>query len=846
MLFRWGVNHPLSESRTPSHVFPPRLLLPLALINLAHMHTSNITVLQEEAQRLIALERDILEQMLSEPRILGEPGKGSRATFTRKQTSFDLETLHGEHLKLQQLELVIAVVGTMKAGKSTTINAIVGTEVLPNRNRPMTAIPTLIRHTPGQVEPILEFDNNGPIEALMVHLRKAADHSGNRSLVQRLQADRDMAAVLQQLDAGEAFPTRYRGAEAIFGFLRTLNDLVRLSAALNVPFPFSDYDEVHEIPVIQVEFAHLQGTDQSQGTLTLLDTPGPNEAGQPHLRKMLSQQLAKASAVLAVLDFTQLKSEADAQIQAELKEIASVAQGRMYALVNKFDEADRNSDSPDEVRRFVADELTEGRIPTGCIFPVSSRRAYLANRARTTLATEQALPSADQHPWVADFGVEAFGGRWAKLIGDSGHVKEAAADLWEQSMFEAPVNGIIRFAQRRAAILALSSAASKLLDTATRLANFFNTRETALGKSSQELQDQIEALQSDIDRVEESEADARKVANATLKDLKKDSDTMMKQVKSEVSIAIEHIFKERKKEEEEKAASKREAMAAAAGNSMSIFAMLAGAFKGAARDHERSDTPYFDPTTPVMRFTSRSEAEAKLAAVHKELNRIIQAGESSMKDSMSSALDSFQQNFTENVLARARLIIDEMRSRLKDDGFDLRLDIPEAATLSLPAGGAQLMGELIAEKTESQTKSRRQSGVWGTVCSWFGTDDWGWEDYSVNVDVYEIDSRAIRKAVGKDIDAVFEGLDEALVEKIRTPLQKGIDRFFHQFRETVEHIRGDLLQGQEDKRRTRTEQEELLRCLANLKKNLPAIQSDTDGLNRDVNEGLGLGGKALA
>ncbi len=65
--------------------------------------------------------------------------------------------LNNELRKISRLEMVLAIVGTMKAGKSTTINAIVGTEVLPNRNRPMTALPTLIRHTPGQKEPVLHF-----------------------------------------------------------------------------------------------------------------------------------------------------------------------------------------------------------------------------------------------------------------------------------------------------------------------------------------------------------------------------------------------------------------------------------------------------------------------------------------------------------------------------------------------------------------------------------------------------------------------------------------------------------------------------------------------------------------
>lgn len=67
------------------------------------------------------------------------------------------EMLQNELCKVTRLEMVLAIVGTMKAGKSTTINAIVGTEVLPNRNRPMTALPTLIRHTCGKKIPYCIF-----------------------------------------------------------------------------------------------------------------------------------------------------------------------------------------------------------------------------------------------------------------------------------------------------------------------------------------------------------------------------------------------------------------------------------------------------------------------------------------------------------------------------------------------------------------------------------------------------------------------------------------------------------------------------------------------------------------
>ena len=61
--------------------------------------------------------------------------------------------------------MVLAVVGTMKAGKSTTINAIVGREILPNRNRPMTALPTLIEHAPGQKNPFCTLKHASPFQS---------------------------------------------------------------------------------------------------------------------------------------------------------------------------------------------------------------------------------------------------------------------------------------------------------------------------------------------------------------------------------------------------------------------------------------------------------------------------------------------------------------------------------------------------------------------------------------------------------------------------------------------------------------------------------------------------------
>ncbi len=51
----------------------------------------------------------------------------------------------------------------------------------------------------------------------------------------------------------------YHGEEEIFTGLASLNDLVRLAAAMGTEFPFDEYAEVQKLPVIDVEFSHLVG-----------------------------------------------------------------------------------------------------------------------------------------------------------------------------------------------------------------------------------------------------------------------------------------------------------------------------------------------------------------------------------------------------------------------------------------------------------------------------------------------------------------------------------------------------------------------------------------------------------
>jgi len=798
------------------------------------VHEKNIETLREEANRLLSVEITLLTKMMDEPGVIAKAHAGQTQTFDRSTTPKHIEVLEGEQTKLIDLEMVLAVVGTMKAGKSTAINAIVGTEVLPNRNRPMTALPTLIRHTPGQLAPLLRFENDKPVVKLMHELRNAIENRRNDETIRGLETDPDMKSLIEGLRAGGNPNQRYEGAEEIFKFLKGLNDLVRLAKELDVEFPFSDYDEIHELPVIEVEFAHLPESPLTAGRLTLLDTPGPNESGQPHLRKMLKEQLSKASAVLAILDFTQLKSDADAQIRSDLKDIASLAEGRLYTLVNKFDQKDRHGDSASDVRSFVANTLMEGTMSEEDVFPVSARWAYLANRAKHELSVHGHVQA--DHAWVADFGEEAFGRRWESKIGDQLAVKEGADLLWNDSMFNAPLEGVIKKAHARAATFAIDSAAAKLVDMAEKMDNLLSTRETALSKSAKELQSQINALQNDVHRVESSEATAKHRAKATLSELTKGTGKVFDKIKGDVSNALDLYFKEGKAIEKQGHEIRRKELTAETASKKSGLAGFFAAFSVSqstweSQSHGAAD---FDPDSPVMKFSDRQEAQALIRKIETSVSSCFRDTEKTMKAAMNGAINSFEKEFTNSVVAEARTIVDEMKDRLKDSGFSVTLKLPNATKLALGFSGSDMLGELISEKSKTVTRQRRQSGTWGSICSFFGTSDWGWEDYKVTEEFFEIDIQKIRKAMDKSLEETFEGLDRSIAQFIETPLNEAINDFFAQFKQTVEQIRGDLLQSIRDQESSKAEQAALMRKLNAIKKNVPDVLTDSRALKEDA------------
>ncbi|MCN5898942.1 dynamin family protein [Escherichia coli] len=790
------------------------------------MHEKNIALLCDEADRLLQLNINLLRQMVEEPDVLSDSKNENRLLFDKQKALKRIEELEGEQIKTARREMVLAVVGTMKAGKSTTINAIVGQEILPNRNRPMTSVPTLIRHVPGKTEPVLHLEHIQPVRNLLITLQEKLATPAGQQVAQTLQQTGDTRELLDILTDDGWLKNEYHGEEEIFTGLASLNDLVRLAAAMGTEFPFDEYAEVQKLPVIDVEFSHLVGMDACQGTLTLLDTPGPNEAGQPQMEVMMRDQLQKASAVLAVMDYTQMNSKADEDVRKELNAIADVSAGRLFVLVNKFDEKDRNGDGADAVRQKVPAMLNSDVLPASRVYPGSSRQAYLANRALHELRKNGTLPVDEA--WVDDFVREAFG-RMKKdyVCKDSELATEGATDLWECSLIDQLITEVILSSHSRAAALAVDSAAAKLMQNAENISEYLSLRHQGLMQSIQSLQAHITSLLEDIREI----ADCQEQVTADVRMAMEEIDARTRELLTGVCTSLEEELndyfrsgkrKEQQMLEEENSAQPRERNA---------FAFFHDIF-GTGNQHDRMRD--FDPDSPEIKFSDRREALELMTQIESTVTSLHREAEAQFRSELEKIVSGIETGFRGTALYATENIAGRINTRLEDEGFTVKISFPAVSQLQTRLAVKTNLSALMEERTETVTRRRRQSGLWGKICGAFGTSDWGWETYKEDVSRSVININTVRKEVMSLTRAYFGELQASIEQDINQPVRQEIDAFFCAFREKVEQLRNTLIQSSEDHKRDQQAQERLTRRLQALNERVPELITDSKALREEL------------
>ena len=464
---------------------------------------SDIYAIQQSVVDVLTQVRDLMNY--ASQKLESSSGKERRYAEHAK-------SIENEITKVKNLELRMAIAAPMKAGKSTIINAIVGQDILPSRNAAMTTLPTEIVFSKDVTEPKLKLryqldpESDDFVDIYSVLRRSWRKLQEQISTIGIDQASEDIAEYphLQDLlryvnDSPEiAFLSEVSGTEAIQKSLTDLNDLVRLCSVL-VP---SDrlLPSLASVPRIEVPFLDENSGLKldSVGKLVIVDTPGPNEAGDLNLGNVVKLQLEASSIILLVLDYTQLNAEAAEKVRSDVDKVSNIrGKDSIYILVNKIDLRKTDKDmTKEQVLEFVQNKFSiQGSSDR--VFEISASRAAYAsnfwNEKKQGSVTPQEMKTSDL------LGMQYYGDSWRKKFQkkvDMDDMEEAANDVWNESGFAEFLEKAIAVLMAQAAPRTLSSA---LNDASGRLKDLQDKTNIQKGSFGQE----VAKLKAEIDAIED-------------------------------------------------------------------------------------------------------------------------------------------------------------------------------------------------------------------------------------------------------------------------------------------------------------------------------------------------------
>ncbi|NMO94987.1 dynamin family protein [Paenibacillus lemnae] len=794
------------------------------------MFKDTVSAVRDEVIRLLSQQRNIISDLLESEDMVMERDEQQERSLDRPLAEMWNAALAEELTKVHDLEMTLAVVGTMKAGKSTTINAIVGREVLPNRNRPMTTLPTMIRHQPGQETPVLRFPKPQPFNQAIREIRSALRDMDEEALSSLpVNASDDGRTLVQDILSGHIheLDSAYHGTEGIYDFLKTLNDISRLcdSKNLDLPSPLTEYTSLLELPVIDVEFFHLKHRkQQTNGRLTLIDTPGPNEAGQVHLRGILQEQLHKASAILAVLDYTQLNSEADFEVRMAIEEVAKYSRERLFVLINKFDQKDRNSMGADEVRRYVSKELFEDRLPQEHIFPVSSQLGYLANYALREIAERGCLPSPDQAEWIEDFGDRALGSFWQEDIDDIPRVNKSAERLWQKSDFEEPLDRVIGKAYEEAALIVIQSALEKMNMYDEEILQYLKMRRGSIHIDIDSLKQIITELEHNIQLIQDVQEKAEALSDSAQKELSGTFDLVFNQGNETLKRLIDSLFRHGKRLESERAKLERKNNKKNKGYMSDIISLFKPAQKASIPINE-SGLNVFSNKQDALEFLNK--IQSALVQDSSQIFKQIQSEVNRFVESMEYKLQSEIRDKMEPVLERAA-------SKLNDT-FHLKISFKQHAIKPIQINFESLREDSINVKNVEKKKTRYVR-KWYTL--WLREHT---ESYTVHEDEYHIDTKRMGAAVLENLKASQKKLQQDLDIYMNQELSNNLADYFNHLTSYLDKFLGNLMDGIHDKQKSEESLGKLLSAMESLISVVELHQQDIEPIMNEILSGNPVG-----
>jgi len=621
----------------------------------------NVRDLQKDVVELL---EQISKLMYRASSVLGVDSGENKYTQYEQQIS-------DEAKKVQNLELRMAIVAPMKAGKSTIINAIIGQEILPSRNSAMTTLPTEIIFDAERTEPILHLSQEvlSVFQETLLSLRHKIEALGMERVKERLAQYPHLAEMPKQiLSVGESIPATSKGRKNIIHTLTSLNDIVRLCSIID---PLADpIQYLTDAPRIHTPFWRFQKTEQQPelGNLVIVDTPGPNEAGENfRLQAVVEEQLRKSSIVLIVLDFTQLKNEAAEKVKEDVKKVIKLrSKDNLYVLINKVDQRREGDMSPDQVQQFVAAEFGIGDTGNkNHVFEISARCAFTSANFLMELQHNSELNIAKNKAARA-LAQEVFGIDWEEELEEVKieDLQRKAERLWKKSGFDSFLNGAISALMAEAAPLCMESALKMARGRLDELNNEVQLRKSAINAGQEKLSLELGALEADLQSLSDCRNRLQEVDRLKT-NLDKQLNTILEKLKQDAKVTLATYFND--EEYQRGDLRKKGGMILQTGGQViqNFFNQV----------YQRSKSEIKPTGIGVIEFTNLREAEdfteQAIAYPREKTNALLD----SVRQQVRKIIEQSRQDLSQLLEKETKPIIERSRDRLNEN-FNVNLSLP--------------------------------------------------------------------------------------------------------------------------------------------------------------------------
>lgn len=326
-----------------------------------------------------------------------------------------------KHILTQKI-FKVAVVGAIKSGKSTMLNAFIGRDLLPNQNAPCTLATTEIFHSIDECSYIKKYLNSGECESIRE----------NKTFTLEQMFHNDIKNVRKE---------------------NTHLDIQKYS--LQTPInglQTSIYGDVIK-------------------NFVLLDTPGPDEISisnfnVEHIQKISLRELRNSDALIVIFDYQNFMSDINGKILkyiANNENMVKRAKNKIFFVINKIDLMNNKDESIDDCIEKTKNMIREyvPMISEPNVYAFSAKQALFARVAKNNRASQEVLNEIDK----------LYGSRYTEKIEINGVVRnfklepiEYADKLLEESKIEIIEREILNCIFSNFAVENLEIAIEKLIN----------------------------------------------------------------------------------------------------------------------------------------------------------------------------------------------------------------------------------------------------------------------------------------------------------------------------------------------------------------------------------------------